>query len=184
MKTKMIKKNVLPGLVLMILVGLTTGNVLAQPGRGMKKGPGFGMKHMGDPEMCRLTKMLELTDEQQEKVKALKLDFMKENLSIKNQLNVKRAELKAMQAQERVNMSEVNGKIDEITELTGDMMKAVAELHQEIREELTEDQRLLFDSHPLPERFKGPFHGKEGMKGFDRPYPNCPFRSKWDDDKE
>jgi len=184
MKTKMIKKNAFLSLVLIILIGLTAGNAIAQPGRGMKKGPGFGMKHKGDPGMCRLTEMLDLTDEQQEKIKALKLDFMKESLPVKNQMNVKRAELKALQDQERVNMSEVNRKIDEITALMGDMMKGVAELHQEIRDELTEDQRLLFDSHPLPGRFKGPFHGKEGMKGFDRPYPNCPFWSKWDDDKE
>lgn len=89
----------------------------------------------------------DLTPEQQAKLKELHTANMKEMTTIKNQLVEKKAHLNTLRTSDNPNMSEIDKTIDEITALSGKMMKQRERMIQNIRKELTEEQRVYFDAH-------------------------------------
>lgn len=104
----------------------------------------------------------DLTDEQKEKIEVLSTDHMQEMLELKNEINEKHARLQTLTTAEKVNMSEVNKVIDSIGALQTKIMKMQVKHRQEIRELLTDKQRVIFDAHgPGPGGCMG---GKEGMR--------------------
>ena len=104
----------------------------------MPGGPG-GMEHK--------PMIPDLTDDQKEKIEALRIDHMKEMLELKNEIGEKHARLQTLTTAEKVNMSEVNKLIDTIGALQTKMMKMQVKHRQDIRELLTEKQRVIFDAH-------------------------------------
>lgn len=105
-----------------------------------------------------------LDDQQRENIKKIRMDQMKERTQISNQLKEKRAKLEVLQTADKADMKEINKVIDEIAALQAAEMKAQAAARQKIRNILTEEQRIIFDSRPvakearrMPER---PFGGQ------------------------
>ncbi len=100
-----------------------------------------------DPGKQSFKEKMGLTDEQTAKIKEIKLSAKKEILPLKNELGEKKARLKTLSTADKVNMNEINGVIDDITSLKGRMMKIKMKKHQDIRALLTDEQRVMFDTH-------------------------------------
>lgn len=117
----------------------------------------------GEGYMRANPKQLEqtLTAEQSKVIAAVRLEMRKEILQINNQLNEKRAQLTSLQQAEKPNLKAIDSKIDEITSLQNKRMKLMSQSQQKIREQLTPEQRLNFDS-----RRGGQFmNAKAGQRG-------------------
>ncbi len=99
----------------------------------------------------------DLTEEQKEKIETLKINHMEKMMPMKNEMGEKQARLKTLTTAEKVNMSEVNKLIESIGSLCTKIMKLQAQHRQDVRELLTDKQRVIFDAH-------GPVHGC-GMDG-------------------
>lgn len=130
-----------------LLIGLflfSAANAMAQRGQGSK---GQGMGKADGPGVLKQCQMIpDLTEEQQEQMKDLRVDQMKEMTQYRNNLTERRASLRTLQTQESPDMEAINNTIEEMGEIRTEMHKARAEHHQEIREILTEEQRAFFDS--------------------------------------
>lgn len=90
-----------------------------------------------------------LTDTQSKKIEALRVAHQKEVQKIKNQMDIKRAELKALQTADKPDMSAINKKIEERSVLRTDLEKKRAQYKQDVRALLTDEQKLAFDKRTL-----------------------------------
>jgi len=90
--------------------------------------------------------MLDLTDAQRDQAKDIRMSAAAEILPISNQVNELRAKLKTLQTAEDVNMKLVNQNIDDMSKLDAEIQKIRARSHQEFREILTDEQRVIFDT--------------------------------------
>lgn len=88
----------------------------------------------------------DLSQEQQEAMKKLRLEMTKETTSIRNQLSEKRARLNTLQSADNADMSAINNAIDEIAALQAQQMKARASYHVQTRALLNDDQKIAFDN--------------------------------------
>jgi len=125
-------------IITIILTSLLVGVSLAQP-------PGKREPHPEKGERF-LERIPDITDEQKEQIKDLKTDHMKEVLPLRNQIDEKQARMKTLSTAEKVDMAKINKTIEEIGELKITIAKKRAVHRQEIRNILTEDQRVVFDS--------------------------------------
>ncbi|MCF8297230.1 MAG: Spy/CpxP family protein refolding chaperone [Saprospiraceae bacterium] len=191
MKTKNAKSTFI-AITLAIMLTLGLSNLtFAQQGKGKcdGNGPKFNTAQKGNGQHCM--NLPDLTEEQQKKIKELRLKQMKAILPLKNEITEKQAHLKTLTTKEKVDMNAVNTTIDEITVVKAKMMKLKAAHQQEIRNLLTEEQRLIFDTRPA--RFgkgQGFGHGQgrghgfgcgEGNfqgKGYGRFHGDCPYNDK------
>ncbi len=136
---------------LMAAMVLSGSLLLAQPmpgGKGMQGHPGK-MMGQGNPGQMMMNRIPNLTEEQKDQIKALRLEMMKKALPVRNLIAEKRARLRSLQTEKNVNLKKVNALIDEIAGLKADIAKMRAAKKQQIRRLLTEEQRIIFDSRPL-----------------------------------
>jgi Spy/CpxP family protein refolding chaperone len=103
-----------------------------------------------------------LTEEQEKKIKELRIPFAKEVLPLRNQLAEKRAHLKTLQTAEKADLKSINSTIDEMSQLQSQIMKKHAAHTQSIRALLTDEQRIAFDTRA---GHRERFHYK-GMKNY------------------
>lgn len=89
----------------------------------------------------------DLTPEQTKKIKELQTANRKEITQLRNLLHEKRARLNTLRTSDNPNMSEIDKTIDEIADLTAQMMKKRERLVQDVRKELTEEQRVQYDAN-------------------------------------
>jgi Spy/CpxP family protein refolding chaperone len=150
------KKSIL--LLIAALFFVSSGVAYAQcPGKDCNREdrpPMHGEKGPGQGPMIP-----DLTDEQREQIKDLRVDVMEKMLSFKNRLGEKAARLRTLQTAAKANMSEINKAIEEIGKLRIEMMKLKAACHQEIRSLLTDEQRVFFDAHHPSHDGPGEHHG-------------------------
>jgi Spy/CpxP family protein refolding chaperone len=91
----------------------------------------------------------DLTEQQVQKIEELCLATKKEMTGLKNQMGEKQAHLKTLQDADKADMTAINKTIDEISVLKADMMKKHEATRQDIRNLLTEKQRIVFDAKPM-----------------------------------
>lgn len=96
----------------------------------------------------------DLTDAQKEKINNLRTAHLKEMLTFKNQLNEKRAHLKTISTGDNVDENKVYAAIDEIGKLKTEIQKKRFKHRQDVRNVLTDEQKVYFDMHT------GRGHGK------------------------
>ncbi|MBI9055887.1 MAG: Spy/CpxP family protein refolding chaperone [Bacteroidales bacterium] len=126
-------------------------NAIAQNGRNYsKQGNGYNRS-----EVCQ--QIPDLTEDQQTKIKALRVDHMKEMNTLRNQTNELRAKKQTLMSTDNADMKEINSVIDQMTTLQNKRMKTSAKHRQEIRNELNDEQKVYFDSRRM--------HGNRGGKG-------------------
>lgn len=115
---------------------------------------GVMCKHnmMGNPKESEITEPerlkhietveeLGLTDEQIRAITDLRLDFLRKTADKKAQLEIKKAELKALWMGSEPNKDAILKKVKEINDLKGDIELRKAEMRLEIYKILTPDQR-------------------------------------------
>jgi Spy/CpxP family protein refolding chaperone len=94
----------------------------------------------------------EITNEQKSKIQELRVVYMKAQQVTKNQIREKKAHLITLQTADKANMSAINKTIDEITTLQNSQWKKRAAHKQDVRNILTNEQRVYFD---VNKRHKG-----------------------------
>lgn len=100
---------------------------------------GMGNHHM------QLMAKLDLSEEQKNQIQEWHLDQQKEMMNHRASLKAKYAQLQTLKIADNYNESAVNDVIEEISELQTAMMKQRASHQQNIREILTDEQRVKFD---------------------------------------
>ncbi len=119
---------------------------------------------------CKPMACLNLTDSQKEEIKSLKVSLAKEMTPIKNELGIKMAELKAASTGDNVDSKAVYKLIDEISDLKSEIAKKHFSNKQKVRNLLTDEQKVKFDSragkgHRGGHHGKGMRHGRHDMRG-------------------
>jgi Spy/CpxP family protein refolding chaperone len=104
-----------------------------------------------------------LTEAQQKKIDELRISHQKNMLQFRNQMDIKNAQLKALTSADKADMNTINKTIDEIGALRTQMMKESENHRQQVRAQLTDEQRVQFDLRK-GNRGPGP-NGKCGMGG-------------------
>ena len=92
-------------------------------------------------------KIPDLTEKQKADIEQIQLDGKKEMLPITNGLGVKRAELQTLRTAEKIDQKAIDAKVKEIGNLRTQMMSLREQRVQKIRSVLTDDQKVVFDSH-------------------------------------
>jgi Spy/CpxP family protein refolding chaperone len=111
-----------------------------------------------------------LTDEQKAKMKELRLALHKETLPLKNQLNELKAKQQTLATADKADMKAINANIDEITKVQNQLMKAKSANLQQIRALLTDEQKMIFDTH---KKMGGKGHKEGKMKGHNGKKMHC-----------
>ena len=162
MKRTILSRSLL--IIMMIAAMGMTINVSAQ-------GPGHGRSQAqkaskASAEMRMKVMLPDLTDDQVAKIKALRLEMLKQLNPIKAKMREKQAHLQSLSIAEKPDMAAINKTIDEIGALKIQMMKIHAKFRQDMRTLLTEDQRVIFDSKAGMRMGKGmKGHGYHGSRG-------------------
>jgi Spy/CpxP family protein refolding chaperone len=160
--------NWVAGIVVLLL--LTGFQANAQWGRGhghefgTQRGYGQGLdSHIG------METILDLSEEQLNKIEKIQLEFQKISLPILNKVSEKNAQLNSM-ITEGADQSKINQQIDEIGDLQATIRKERVYTHLKVRELLTEGQKIKFDTHFRNRFYRNPnrfhhnyLHGK-GLK--------------------
>jgi len=146
------KINVISSATLMLLVMMTIGTLsFAQGGSGNGREQNPGGFCMNIPD---------LTQEQQDKIEAMRTTHQKTMLVNRNQLNVKKAQLEQLMTADKPDAAAINKMIDEMSVIKTEMQKKKAEHRLAVRSLLTDAQRVAFDSQR--NRGKGCGNGRGG----------------------
>ncbi len=168
MKTKNFYKSAL--LLSMILAfgfGAMAQRGQGMQGQGMMKGQGQGQGMMQGGQCLYMNgqmpncSYLNLTDDQQTKIQALRLELTEKNLPLKNQLGEMSAKMKTLQTGNNQDMKAISKLIDEMSKVQAQIRKNAAEHRIEVRALLTDEQKVLFDAHQGRGMGKG-VRGKNG----------------------
>lgn len=150
MKTQRIKKVALLAIAVLMFAG---SNLYAQRGRNYSnQGEGKGQACMNIPD---------LTEDQLSKIETLRIVHLKETTIQRNQMNELRAKKHTLMTSDNANMKEINAVIDQMTSNRNAMMKISAKHRQDVRNLLTDDQKVYFDSRPM----RGHKHGNGAGMG-------------------
>lgn len=173
MKTKTMKNTLIAAMLL-----LSTTMAFSQNGYGRMIRGNQGQNQIERPnfEKPQMMNFLDLSEEQQTKIDALRTKHLKEVNEIRAQLKIKNAELDALETNAAPSLKTINVKIDEIAVLKTQLQKSRAAHHQEIRAELSDEQKVKFDAH-RSNRGNGNGFGKGGQRNGARHMQrnmNCP----------
>lgn len=147
-----------------LLVGTTS--TFAQRGRNFSGNE----QTYGRMEYCE--RIPDLTEDQQQKIEALRVVHLKEMTGFRNQMDELRARKRTLMSSD-ADLKEVNTVIDQMTELQNKKMKQSAKHRQDVRNILTDEQKVYFDSMPR----KGRGHGK-GYARTGRGSGNCNYNGR------
>ncbi len=184
MKTRIVKKGSMIMLVAIFMMGISMATVNAQRSNQHSSHRGVHKKDV-KPGSCH--GIPDLTEEQMQQIEELRTMHMKETMPLKNEMDVKQAELKSLSSGDDVNMKDVNNKIDEISVLHVEMMKKRVAHKQEVRKLLNDKQRIYFDAqaahHGKGMHSKGRYaKGMCGKRGHGSQQPPCPYGMDGDDE--
>lgn len=87
-----------------------------------------------------------LTDEQREQIRKSVIENREKMLPLQNQLREKQARLRTLTTGNTVNMREAELVIDEVAALQSQMLKNRMNHRNEIRNNLTDEQKVIFDT--------------------------------------
>ena len=149
------KKMIVAILAVALLV--TAGVAMAQGwGRGAGYGPGeYGPGHGPRGAWAGLN----LTPEQKQKMQALQEKFLKENLPLRNEMQIKQLELRTLWAQSNPDEEKILSKQKEINALRAQLQEKGTKNRLEMRKILTPEQQAQLGAY-------GPGFGMGyGMKG-------------------
>lgn len=140
MKTQRMNRITVLALAILMLAG---AQVFAQRGRNFKSNT--DRPYRNDGTCWRIP---DLTADQETKIEAVRVNHLKEMNSFRNQMNELRARKQTLNTSDKANLNEINAVIDQMTGVHNKMMKAGSKHRQEVRNLLTDDQKVYFDSMP------------------------------------
>ena len=172
---KTLKFNTLFLMIATLLMSFSLDANAQRPNKG--QGQGQGMYQQNRQGMrCNIP---DLTEAQQKKIAEMRVGQMKDMLMFRNSMAEKGAHLNTLRTADKVDMNAINKTIDEMGTIRTQMMKKREAHRQAVRQILTDEQRVIFDSRPMHGSKGGMMmggHGKGqgkgmGMKG---QRGNCP----------
>lgn len=86
------------------------------------------------------------TEEQQEQVKAIRLETAKQVKPLRNELGELEARQQTLTTADKADLKAIYQNIDKMSEVKAEIQKTMAKQHQQIRSLLTEEQLLKFDA--------------------------------------
>jgi Spy/CpxP family protein refolding chaperone len=92
----------------------------------------------------------DLTEDQNAQIKKLRLIQMGSMTPLKNQLREKKARLETILTTMPVDLNAADAIVDEMGKIHTAMLKAMIRHDQALRDLLTPDQQVIFDSRPKP----------------------------------
>ncbi|MCX7920187.1 MAG: Spy/CpxP family protein refolding chaperone [bacterium] len=132
-------------------------------GKGkLEKGKGIAAPLGKSPGM-KYWQKLNLTDEQKEKIKAAKLQFMKETLPIRNELSIKKIELQELWSAEEPDAKKIIAKQKEINDLTAKLSEKMVYHRIEMSKILTPEQKQMMKKGMGAMKMS---RGKDGFGGY------------------
>jgi len=137
------KKNILSRslLIIMMIAAMSMSTTVFAQGRGN----GQGMKKGKQTEQM-MKQIPDLSDEQMDKIKNLRIEMMKQITPLQAELQELKAHLRTLSVAEEADMKAINKTIDKISALQGKIMKIHAKFRQDVRSVLNDKQRVVFDS--------------------------------------
>jgi Spy/CpxP family protein refolding chaperone len=114
---------------------------------GMMKGMG-GPGHMGCGALIGMKDELELTEDQVEKLKTMKMERQKRAINDKAAVEILELELKELLSEETIDIKAVDGKIDRIASLKAKMHKDKIHTMVDSKNVLTAEQKEKLGKHP------------------------------------
>lgn len=160
---------------LIAVLALITGSIQAQRGYGLQRGynsqRGYGIQrgyglHLGYTygfdSLRAVRPGLNLTEEQQDKISELRTAHLNEVQSLRDDLNIKEAELRKYQNEDNPNISTINKTIDEIGDIRSEIMKKNAAHQVEVQNLLTDEQKALNNTRGAG---YGRFNKGRGVRG-------------------
>ncbi len=160
MKTQGMKKISILAIAFLMVLGT---NAFAQRGRGYKNYPDRANR---SGMVCQ--RIPDLTEAQETKIEALRVNHLKEMNSYRNQMNELRARKQTLNTSDQANLDEINAVIDQMTGVHNKMMKVSAKHRQDVRSMLTDEQKVYFDSMPARGRGNNRGAGRRGT-GYGNP---------------
>ncbi len=127
--------------VFLTLLTLMIFSVSAMAQRGNPQGASFS----GEPRGTCMN-IPDLSEEQTEKIRALRLVHMEERTNYRNRVDQLRMEIRALTTGENRNPSRAEALTDELAAVKAEMMKSSLRHREQIRELLTKEQQVFFDS--------------------------------------
>jgi len=135
-------KNLYKFLTVILLVQFTgiTATLFAQPGyrNYMKPGENYSM----------LTGIPDLTEEHKEQIRNLHTAYLKNIQPLKNDMKINKAKLDALLTEDQPDMNEIYKLIDDNGKIRTELHKKQVAHRLEIRNLLTDEQKIFFDSRP------------------------------------
>lgn len=162
MKTQKFKKVSIIAVAFLMTLGM---NSYAQQGRNYGQGQKDDQR-----KTCQIP---DLTEEQEAKINDLRLEKTKEMTTFRNQMNELRAKKQTLMTSDNSDSKEINGVIDQMTDIHNKMMKTSAKHHQDVRSLLTDEQKIIFDSRPMRGHGQGQGHGMRNGSGHGRGAGQC-----------
>ena len=111
------------------------------------------------------------TDEQKESMKKIKMESMKKMKPIHDQLRELGARQKTLTTAEKPDFAGIDKNIEKMGQLKIQLAKLMERSKQEVRALLTEEQRLMMDTHKQMAGAKG----KKGHGDFRAPHRGAPM---------
>jgi Spy/CpxP family protein refolding chaperone len=141
------KKSSLIKSVLLITVVLITMSQTLKAQREFRQNRGMYNSRPQYPSFSQ--NIPDLTEDQEMKIRELKTAHMKNMIKYKSELEEKNARLRSLQTADDVDMDKIYKVIDDIGAIETKIAKERADLHQEIRTILNDEQRIFFDTQYL-----------------------------------
>lgn len=141
--------------LLIAVLAFVTGGIIAQE----------NTKFVENRNNSPLMNIPDLTEDQADKIKDMKTIHMKEMIPLRNSLKEKEAELQTVSTGENIQLETIFATIDEIGKIKIQMAKKHAQFKYDVRNILTEDQRVYFDTY-APKKMhhkKKMMHKKQDM---------------------
>ena len=140
----------------LIALFLLSGTAMAQRGEGRRVGKDFADRREQLRENRQSGPSQNFTEEQREQMQKLRLETEKQLKPYQDQMRELRARHQTLVTAEKPDTKAIESSLEKIAEVQLSMAKIRAKHHQELRAQLTEEQRLQLDKR------RGTMFGKEG----------------------
>ena len=107
----------------------------------------YAQQNYGQRQRLYCQNIPELTEDQKSAIETLRIPFLKEMNIHKNKMNELRARKQTLMNSDNADLKEINSIIDQISSAKNQMMKLSAKHKLDIRNLLTESQKVYFDNH-------------------------------------
>ena len=151
MKSNKIK---LVSVLLIMAFAVSSVQVMAQQGRQMRKVRAEKRVEKKEFRKERMHEMLNLSDEQKEQIKKLRLEHQQKMLQFRNKLGEHRAKLQTLRTADKADMKAIDKLVDVMAELRASQMKLKLRHEQDVRALLTDEQKIIFNTHKKQRKHK------------------------------